>query len=40
MELYAFDIQGFVPYAHDLVDLTFRILCPGNDFQAMKNEGR
>jgi len=36
VELHALDIQGFVSYAHDLVDVALFVLGPGSNFQAVR----
>ena len=39
MKLHAFDIQGFVPDAHDFIQFAGFILCPGGYFQAIGQGG-
>lgn len=39
VELYAFNIEGKVPYAHDFVDVALLVLCPGGYFQAIRQSG-
>lgn len=39
MELYAFNVQGFMAHPHDFVDVAIFVLRPGGDFKAARQGG-
>lgn len=39
MKLHPFDIQGFMPDAHDFIEVALFVLSPGRDFKAI-GQGR